>query len=69
MSRLYTALRMTGRTIIQSLRGGFKNSAHFNASSTQIFFNAHNTDKTLNLANSLKQTLEAVKVFTADKKQ
>lgn len=66
MSRLYTALRMTGRTIIQSLRGG---SAHFNASSTQIFFNAHNTDKTLNLANSLKQTLEAVKVFTADKKQ
>lgn len=69
MSRLYTALRMTGRTIIQSLQEGFNNSAHFNASSTQIFFNAHNTDKTLNLANSLKQTLEAVKVFTADKKQ
>lgn len=69
MSRLYTALRMTGRTIIQSLREGFNNSAHFNASSTQIFLNAHNTDKTLNLANSLKQTLEAVKVFTADKKQ
>lgn len=60
---------MTGRTIIQSLGEGYNNSAHFSASSIQIFFNAHNTDKTLNLANSLKQTLEAVKVFTADKKQ
>jgi hypothetical protein len=33
------------------------------------FFYAHNIDKTLNLENSLKQTLEAVKVFTGDKKQ